>query len=110
MRTCIATGKKLPKSELVRFVKTDSGEVVIDLKSKLKGRGANLTMTTEAFDLALKKRALQRSLKLDKPLTDNQIVKLRGEFEKAIEEKTFRPKNKPVTIRVSKEELETLNV
>lgn len=109
MRTCIATGKKLPKSELMRFVKVESGEVKIDPNSKLKGRGANLTMTLEAFDLAIKKKAFQRALKLERTLSREDVEELRKEFEVQIEEKTFRPKNKPVTIRVSREKLETLN-
>ncbi|MCA9380176.1 DUF448 domain-containing protein, partial [Candidatus Dojkabacteria bacterium] len=35
MRTCIATGIKLPKNELLRLVKTPEGVVKVDLKSKL---------------------------------------------------------------------------
>ena len=67
IRTCIATGEKRPKNEMIRLVRIDSGEVVIDLKGKEKGRGANLTQTLEAFDLAVKKKIITKALKLEKP-------------------------------------------
>lgn len=108
MRTCIATGVKKPKGELMRLVKDAQGNVKVDPRSKLSGRGANLSMSLEAFDLAIKKRAIQRALKLEKPLTKQEVESLRTEFAKAIEERTFRPKDKPVTIRVKKADLEKL--
>lgn len=108
MRTCIATGIKLPKNELLRLVRSSDGAVKVDLRSKLEGRGANISMNMEAFDLAIKKRAISRALKLEKPLTKEEIDQLRIEFQIAIDEKKFRPKEKPVTIRVKKEEVEKL--
>ncbi|HOY46896.1 MAG TPA: YlxR family protein [Candidatus Dojkabacteria bacterium] len=108
IRTCIATGEKHPKSEMIRLVKEDDGSVAIDLKGKLKGRGANLSMDIAAFELAIKKKAINRALKLEKALTEEQINKLREEFLKAIEHKKFRKGNKPVTIEISKEEFEKI--
>ena len=105
VRTCIATGVKKPKTELMRLVRLSDGTVKVDPRSKLEGRGANITMSPEAFDLAVKKRALQRALKLEKPLTQEKISQLRQEFIEAIDERNFRPKGKPVTIRVKKEQL-----
>jgi len=104
MRTCIATGIKKPKVELMRLVKGVDDVVRVDPRSKLPGRGANITMTLEAFELAVKKRAIQRTLKLEKPLTIEETQKLREAFEKAIEERIFRPNDKSVTIRVKKED------
>ena len=106
MRTCIATGNKLPKNELIRLVRTSEGQVKVDTRSKLEGRGANLTMSLEAFDLAVKKRAIFRALKLEKQLTQDEVIVLRQEFELAIVERQFRPKDKPVTIRIKKKDLE----
>ncbi|MFQ5492992.1 MAG: YlxR family protein, partial [Candidatus Dojkabacteria bacterium] len=57
IRTCIGTGEKLPKNEMVRFVRNSDGVVVIDPGGKLSGRGANLCMEEEAFDLAVKRHA-----------------------------------------------------
>lgn len=105
MRTCIATGVKKPKNELIRLVKMADGSVAIDLKGKERARGANLDMTIEAFDLAVKKKAIERALKLERNLTVEEIDKLRKDFLSAIEEKKFRADKKSVTIRVEKEEL-----
>ena len=106
IRTCIATGEKHPKVDMIRLVKAEDGSVAIDIKGKLKGRGANLSMDIAAFELAIKKKAINRALKLEKPLNEEQINKLREEFLNAIEHKKFRKGNKPVVIAISKEEFE----
>ena len=38
MRMCVVTREKLPKSELIRVVKTPTGEVIIDESGKANGR------------------------------------------------------------------------
>lgn len=106
IRTCIATGEKHPKADMIRLVKEADGSVAIDLKGKLKGRGANLSMDIAAFELAIKKKAINRALKLDNPLNEEQINKLREQFLNAIEQKKFRKGNKPVVIEISKEEFD----
>jgi predicted RNA-binding protein YlxR (DUF448 family) len=108
VRTCIATGEKKPKNELIRIVKLIDGTVKVDPRSKLEGRGANLTMNIEAFEVAIKKKALNRALKLQRELKPEEIEQLRIDFEHAIAEKAFRPKDKPVTIRVKKVDLEKI--
>lgn len=105
MRTCIATGVKKPKNGLIRLVKLANGVVVVDLNGKERGRGANLDMNIEAFDLAVKKKAIERALKLEKKLTSLEIENLRKDFVSALELKEFRQGKKSVTIRVDKEEL-----
>jgi hypothetical protein len=104
IRTCIATGDKKPKNELMRFVLISGGGVIVDPHDRARGRGANLTMTNEAFDLAIKKRAFERALKLKNPFTQEEIVKLKEKFIDAIQEKQFRKGNQAVTIKLSKEE------
>ncbi len=104
LRTCIGTGKEYPKKEMIRFVRKYDGNVVIDLKGKEKGRGANLSMSLEAFDKAVKKKAFQRTLKLTKPLTGEELAGLRKQFAEAVEQKQFRSGNKPVTIKISEKE------
>ena len=106
MRTCIGTGVKKPKKEMIRLVRLADGGVVVDAGGKLRGRGANLDMTLAAFDAAISKKAVDRALKLDKPLTKLQIAQLRSDFEQALDTKHFRQGNKPITVRVRKEELE----
>lgn len=104
IRTCIVTGEKKPKNELMRFVLTASGDVIVDPRDKAKGRGANMSMNVEAFDLAIKKRALERSLKLKSQLSVTKVAELREKFIEAIEEKKFRKGNQSVTIKLSKDE------
>ncbi len=108
VRTCIATGEKKPKNELMRLVKLPDGSVKVDPRSKLQGRGANITMSMEAFDMAIKKKAISRALKLERSLDEKERENLRKDFEQAIEEKIFRPKDRPVTIRIKKEALHSL--
>ena len=104
IRTCIATGEKKGKSELMRFVLTPDGKLVVDPKDKEKGRGANLTMTLEAFDIAIKKHAFERALKLKHRLTEMEVEKLKKEFWDAVQERSFRKGNQSVTIKLTKEE------
>ena len=108
VRTCIATGEKKPKKELIRLVRLSDGKIKVDTRSKLEGRGANLTMTMDAFDLAIKKKAIPRALKLERPLTQDEILALRNDFEEAIKERQFRPSDKPVKIRVSRDDLNAI--
>jgi predicted RNA-binding protein YlxR (DUF448 family) len=109
MRTCIATGVKKPKSELVRLVRLDSDagtEVKVDPKGKERGRGASIDSNLEAFDLAIKKGAIERALKLERKLSAAETTKLRDDFQKVLDEREFRRGNKPVVIKVSKEEFD----
>lgn len=106
IRTCIVTRKRLSKFDLVRLVRIDEGKVEVDVKGKAKGRGANLTPDLAVFDEAVRRGIIEKSLKLKNKLDEKQVKKLRDEFEMAIEEKNFRPKNKPVRIRIGKKELE----
>ncbi|KXK10035.1 MAG: YlxR family protein [Candidatus Dojkabacteria bacterium] len=108
MRTCIATGKKYPKNDLIRFVRTSDGTIKVDLTGKLEGRGANMAMEADNFDLAIKKKAFNRAFKLEKNLTTDDLATLKKDFLAAIEEKLFRKGKQKVTIKVSRSELENI--
>ena len=62
LRKCVATNEQFPKKELIRIVRTPEGEVKIDLTGKLNGRGAYLSKSLEAIELAKKKKILDRHL------------------------------------------------
>ncbi len=62
LRKCVATNEQFPKKELIRIVRTPEGEVKIDLTGKLNGRGAYLSKSMEAIELAKKKKILDRHL------------------------------------------------
>lgn len=72
IRTCIGCGEKRPKGELLRVVRLPEGNLTIDLSGKKSGRGAYLCFNPECLEKAIKKKSLQRNLKLDE--IDNSII------------------------------------
>ncbi len=105
MRTCIVTRKKMPKKDLIRIVRMPGSEIRVDYTGKLKGRGANISQDIKAFDDAIARGILARALKLEGSLTLEEINRLREEFKNVIEEKQFRPNNKPVSVKIDKSQL-----
>lgn len=111
IRTCIATGEKRSKKELLRLVRLADPQdnepfIQVDLLGKLRGRGANIIPEMSALEKAFKNGAIERALKLERKLTPDEIQTLTASFEKAIAEKEFRQGRKPVRLKVSKEEFE----
>ncbi|MDQ6596964.1 MULTISPECIES: RNase P modulator RnpM [Bacillus] len=64
MRKCVATGEMKPKKELVRIVRSQEGDVSIDLTGKKSGRGAYLSKDKEAVLQAKKKNILSNHLQV----------------------------------------------
>lgn len=62
MRSCVITKEKLPKSELIRVVRTTNGEVIIDLKGKVNGRGAYIKKDIKIIQQAQVNKVLERHL------------------------------------------------
>ena len=67
MRTCVITGEKLPKKELIRVVRTTDGNVVIDVSGKVNGRGAYLKRDIATFEKAQKSKILNKKLEVEIP-------------------------------------------
>ncbi len=67
MRSCIVTGEKLPKSELIRVVKTPNCDVIVDETGKCNGRGAYLKKDLEVFSKAQKSKILNKKLEIEVP-------------------------------------------
>jgi predicted RNA-binding protein YlxR (DUF448 family) len=63
MRKCVACQEMMNKKSLIRIVRTPEGEVRIDPTGKKSGRGAYLCTKVECFQLAKKKKSLDRALK-----------------------------------------------
>lgn len=60
MRTCIGTGEKHPKREMIRLVRTMDGHIVVDPTGKLSGsRGAYLSKRLAAAEAAIKHKRLE---------------------------------------------------
>ena len=67
MRTCVITGEKLPKKELIRVVRTPEGTVIVDETGKANGRGAYLKKDIETFNKAEKSKILNKRLEVEEP-------------------------------------------
>ena len=61
-RTCIATGKILPASQLIRFVIAPDGFAIADLVGSLPGRGAWVAANDAAIRIADQKDHFKRTL------------------------------------------------
>lgn len=67
MRSCVVTCEKLPKSDLVRVVRTPEGNVIVDVTGKANGRGAYLKRDLSVFDKAYNSRVLNKILEVEVP-------------------------------------------
>ena len=67
MRSCVITGEKLPKKELIRVVRTPEGSVIVDETGKANGRGAYLKKDIETFTKAKKSKILDKKLEVEVP-------------------------------------------
>lgn len=56
-----------PKRELVRIVRSQEGQVSVDLGGKKPGRGAYICHDTECLKKALKSKALSRAFGAEVP-------------------------------------------
>ena len=75
MRMCIGCREMKPTRELMRIVKTPSGEVKTDRTGKLSGRGAYICPNPECVRQAAARKALSKAFEEAVP----------GEFYKELE-------------------------
>ncbi|HAG56622.1 MAG TPA: DUF448 domain-containing protein [Ruminococcaceae bacterium] len=61
MRMCTGCGQMKPKRELVRVVKSQAGDVSLDLTGKKAGRGAYICRDRECLQKARKARRLEKA-------------------------------------------------
>ena len=67
LRQCVVTKERLPKSELIRVVKDNAGNVSVDLTGKANGKGAYITRNIEVLDKAIKSKILDKTLEINIP-------------------------------------------
>jgi Predicted nucleic-acid-binding protein implicated in transcription termination len=67
MRKCIGCQEMKSKKEMLRILKTDNNEVVLDVTGKQNGRGAYICFSDECLEKAVKNKGLERSLKMAVP-------------------------------------------
>ena len=75
MRSCVITGEKLPKNDLIRVVRTPEGNVIVDESGKANGRGAYLKKDIETFEKAQKSKVLDRKLEVEVPVSIYEELK-----------------------------------
>lgn len=67
MRQCLGCREHKPKKELIRVVRSPEGEVSLDFKGKLPGRGAYVCPQAACLAKARKARALERAFDVALP-------------------------------------------
>ena len=65
LRKCLATNERLAKKDLLRVVKNNEGKVFVDLTGKANGRGAYIKKSSEAIEIAKKRKCFQRAFECD---------------------------------------------
>lgn len=63
LRKCVGCGEMKPKKELIRVLRTEENEFVLDVTGKKNGRGAYICNSKECFAKACKNKGLERSFK-----------------------------------------------
>ncbi|WP_308491420.1 YlxR family protein [Microbacterium terrisoli] len=72
VRTCVGCRRRSPRSTLLRVVAVDS-RLVLDERASMPGRGAWVHDTPACLDVALRRRAFVRALRVSGPL-DTQTI------------------------------------
>ena len=67
MRQCVGCGEMKSKKELIRVIKTPEDEIVLDATGRKNGRGAYICASMECLKTAIKRKGLERSLKVAIP-------------------------------------------
>ena len=80
LRTCIVTKENLPKSELLRIVRTPDGDIEVDETGKLNGRGAYIKKDIEVLEKAKKSGLLAK--RLECTISDEVYEEIRKIIEK----------------------------
>jgi predicted RNA-binding protein YlxR (DUF448 family) len=79
MRQCLGCREMKPKKELIRAVRSPSGEISLDFKGKSPGRGAYVCHNADCLKKAIKSKALERSLETSIP--EDVYAALKGQME-----------------------------
>lgn len=66
VRTCVGCRKRVSKTSLVRLVAVN-GVCIVDIEGRLPGRGAYLHLRPDCLELALRKKAINRALRVVGP-------------------------------------------
>ena len=76
LRQCLGCREMKPKKELIRVVRSPEGEVSLDFKGKLPGRGAYVCPSPECLARVRKSRALERAFSAQLPTEVYEALEL----------------------------------
>ncbi len=79
LRRCVGCGEMKNKKELMRVIKTQDDEFLLDATGKKNGRGAYVCNNAECLEKAIKTKGLERSFKTNIP--KEVYMKLQEEME-----------------------------
>ncbi len=65
MRKCLGCNEIFPKKELIRVVKNKEGDIALDLKGKLNGRGAYICKNKDCYEKAYKSKRLNKAFQCE---------------------------------------------
>ncbi len=67
LRTCVVSKEVCEKKDLFRIVRTPEGNVLVDLKGKVNGRGAYVKKDKNVIAKAKKSKVLDKKLEVNVP-------------------------------------------
>ena len=72
-RTCIGCKQKKDKKDLIRIVKNKNGEINVDSKGKLDGRGTYICKNEECLNKAIKNKRMSKifEMEIDESIYEN---------------------------------------
>jgi predicted RNA-binding protein YlxR (DUF448 family) len=79
LRQCIGCGEMKGKNEMLRVLRTEDNQIIIDSTGRKNGRGAYICHNSECMKKARKSRALDRSFKM--AVSDEVYENLTKEIE-----------------------------
>ena len=66
-RSCVVCRTKKDKNELIRIVRNQTNEIIIDESGKKPGKGAYICDSIECLEKGIKSKVLKRALEVDVP-------------------------------------------
>ena len=66
-RMCVGCGEHKAKNDLIRIVRTVSGEICLDFSGKLNGRGTYICKSGECLKKAIKSKRIDNAFKMSVP-------------------------------------------
>ncbi|PLX96935.1 MAG: DUF448 domain-containing protein [Desulfuromonas sp.] len=73
-RTCLGCRKSADQDGLLRLVLSPAGELLVDYRQRLPGRGAYVCFSADCLREAVRRRQFSRAFKREVPCVDSQLM------------------------------------